>query len=239
VKDASKREQAPSRSKKEPEPASSQVLALEDDNKRRPTRGRSSSPVNKSRKKKDQPLAIQDAPPKRAPSRRKQAVSTPPVIALEDDASRRRAPSTGRSRSPAKPERERREQMLAIADVAKMPPAEQALHLQPRDAKAELARLNADVERARKALAAAKAETGSAVRMSSADLKRSIANMRQLDKEKKEAEKQYQKRMNQLAKGGSMKKKQVKHNPVVEYHDLADDPYVMKPRLRIPERQQK
>ncbi len=65
-----------------------------------------------------------------------------------------------------------------------MPPAEQALHLQPRDAKAELARLNADVERARKALAAAKAETGSAVRMSSADLKRSIANMRQLDKEK-------------------------------------------------------
>jgi hypothetical protein len=74
--------------------------------------------------------------------------------------------------------------MLAIADVAKMPPAEQALHLQPRDAKAELARLNADVERARKALAAAKAETGSAVRMSSADLKRSIANMRQLDKEK-------------------------------------------------------
>ena len=239
AKDASKREQAPSRSKKEPEPAS-QVLALEDDSsKRRPTRGRSSSPANKSRKKKDQPLAIQDAPPKRAPSRRKQEVSTPPVIALEDDASRRRAPSTGRSRSPAKPERERKEQMLAIADVAKMPPAEQALHLQPRDAKANLARLNDDVERARKALAAAKAETGSAVRMSSADLKRSIANMRQLDKEKKEAEKQYQKKMNQLAKGGSMKKKQVKHNPVVEYHDLANDPYVMKPRLRIPERQQK
>ena len=50
VKDASKREQAPSRSKKEPEPAS-QVLALEDDNKRRPTRGRSSSPVSRGRKK--------------------------------------------------------------------------------------------------------------------------------------------------------------------------------------------
>ncbi len=45
--------------------------------------------------------------------------------------------------------------------------------------------------------------------------------------------------MNQLAKGGSMKKKRVQHNPVVEYHDLADDPYVMKPRLRIPEKQQK
>jgi len=39
VKDASKREQAPSRSKEEPEPSSSQVLALEDDgSKRRPTR---------------------------------------------------------------------------------------------------------------------------------------------------------------------------------------------------------
>ena len=36
-----------------------------------------------------------------------------------------------------------------------------------------------------------------------------------------------------------MKKKQGKHNPVVEYHDLADDPYVMKPRLRIPEKQLK
>ena len=33
-----------------------------------------------------------------------------------------------------------------------------------------------------------------------------------------------------------MKTKQVKHNPVVEYHDLANDPYVMKPRLRIPEK---
>ena len=171
VKDASKREQAPSRSKKEPEPAS-QVLALEDDNKRRPTRGISSSPVNKSRKKKDQPLAIQDAPPKRAPSRRKKELSTPPVIALEDDASRRRAPSTGRSRSPAKPERERKEQMLAIADVAKMPPAEQGLHLQPHDAQSTLARLEADVERAKKAHAAAKAEVGSAVRMSRSDLKR-------------------------------------------------------------------
>ena len=42
--------------------------------------------------------------------------------------------------------------------------------------------------------------------------------------------------MNQMAKGGSMKKKQVKHNPVVEYHDMANDPYVMKPRLRIPEK---
>ena len=56
---------------------------------------------------------------------------------------------------------------------------------------------------------------------------------------KKEAEMQFKKKMNQMAKGGSMKKKQVKHNPVVEYHDLADDPYVMKPRLRIPEKQQK
>ena len=129
--------------------------------------------------------------------------------------------------------------MLAIADVAKMPPAEQALHIQPRDVKATVARLEADVERAKKAHAAAKVEMGSAVRMSSADLKRSLANMKQLDKEKKEAEKQYQKRMNQLAKGGSMKKKHAKHNPVVEYHDLANDPYVMKPRLRIPERQQK
>ena len=75
--------------------------------------------------------------------------------------------------------------MLAIADVAKMPPAEQALHLQPRDAKATVERLEADVEQAKKALAAAKAEMGSAVRMSSADLKRSIANLKQLDKEKK------------------------------------------------------
>jgi len=74
--------------------------------------------------------------------------------------------------------------MLAIADVAKMPPAEQALHLQPRDAKANLARLEADVERAKKAHAAAKAEMGSAVRMSSVDLKRSIANIRQLEKKK-------------------------------------------------------
>ena len=129
--------------------------------------------------------------------------------------------------------------MLAIADVAKMPPAEQALHIPPRDIQATLARLEPEVGQAKKAHAAAKAETGSAVRMSSADLKRSIAKMRQLDKEKKEAEMQYQKRMNQLAKGGSMKKKQVKHNPVVEYHDLANDPYVMKPRLRIPEKQQK
>ena len=96
--------------------------------------------------------------------------------------------------------------MLAIADVAKMPPAERALHLQPRDVKANLARLEADVERAKKAHAAAKAEMGSAVRMSSADLKRSIAKIRQLDKEKKEADMQYQKRMNQIAKGGSMKK---------------------------------
>ena len=75
--------------------------------------------------------------------------------------------------------------MLAIADVAKMPPAEQALHLQPRDVKANLAMLEADVEKAKKAHAAAKAEMGSAVRMSSADLKRSIANLKQLDKEKK------------------------------------------------------
>ena len=82
-------------------------------------------------------------------------------------------------------ERERKEQMLAIADVAKMPPAEQALHLLPRDAKAELARLNDDVERARKALAAAKAEMGSAVRMSSSDMKRAVANLKQIDREKK------------------------------------------------------
>ena len=36
-------------------------------------------------------------------------------------------------------------------------------------------------------------------------------------------------------KSGSMNKR-VQHNPVVEYHDLADDPYVMKPRLRSPEK---
>ena len=234
VKDASKREQAPSRSKKEPEPASSQVLALEDDNKRRPTRGRSSSPVNKSRKKKDQPLAIQDAPPKRAPSRRKKELSTPPVIALEDDASRRRAPSTGRSRSPAKPERERRGQMLAIADVAKMPPAEQALQIMPRDPetiyetiKARIAALQEEANITNQKESNYKQKKGESKRINS--------EIQALLKEKKKLENQYARHVSKGRKGGSMNKR-VQHNPVVEYHDLADDPYVMKPRLRIPEK---
>ena len=40
------------------------------------------------------------------------------------------------------------------------------------------------------------------------------------------------------AKGGARKKK-VQLKSAVEYHDIRDDPYVVKPKLQIPETQSK
>ena len=40
------------------------------------------------------------------------------------------------------------------------------------------------------------------------------------------------------AKGGAMKKK-VQLKSAVEYHDIRHDPYVVKPKLQIPETQSK
>ena len=41
--------------------------------------------------------------------------------------------------------------------------------------------------------------------------------------------------------GSGKGKKKVKglHNPVVEYHDKTDDPYVNKPKLQLPEKRSK
>ena len=127
--------------------------------------------------------------------------------------------------------------MLAIADVAKMPPAEQALQIMPRDPetiyetiKARIAALQEEANITNQKESNYKQKKGESKRINS--------EIQALLKEKKKLENQYARHVSKGRKGGSMNKR-VQHNPVVEYHDLADDPYVMMPRLRIPEKQQK
>ena len=119
-----------------------------------------------------------------------------------------------------------------------MPPAEQALQIMPRDPESIYETIKARIA-AREEEANIANQKESNFKQKKGESKRINSEIQALLKEKKKLEKQYVRHVSKGRKGGSMKKKQVKRNPVVEYHDLANDPYVMKPRLRIPERQQK